>query len=102
MNRLESVAEFQEWQAGLAAGWDESKPCLRMCDGTGCRALGSRQVLAGLREELKKTRLDTPIEVSAQGALVFASAAHCLRSVRSASRTKRSGRTMCPRLSTRR
>jgi NADH-quinone oxidoreductase subunit F len=67
MNRLESVAKFQEWQAGLAAGWDESKPCLRVCDGTGCRALGSRQVLAGLREELKKTRLDTPIEVVGTG-----------------------------------
>ena len=67
MNRLESVAEFQEWQAGLAAGWDESKPCLRVCDGTGCRALGSRQVLAGLREELRKTRLDTPIEVVGTG-----------------------------------
>jgi NADH:ubiquinone oxidoreductase subunit F (NADH-binding)/(2Fe-2S) ferredoxin/Pyruvate/2-oxoacid:ferredoxin oxidoreductase delta subunit len=67
MNRLESVAEFQEWQAGLAAGWDESKPCLRVCDGTGCRALGSRQVLAGLREELRKTRLETPIEVVGTG-----------------------------------
>jgi NADH-quinone oxidoreductase subunit F len=67
MNRLESVAKFQEWQAGLAADWDESKPCLRVCDGTGCRALGSRQVLAGLREELKKTRLDTPIEVVGTG-----------------------------------
>ena len=67
MNRLQSVADFQRWQAQLAAGWDESKPCLRVCDGTGCRALGSQKVLAGLREELKRVSLDTPIEVVGTG-----------------------------------
>ncbi len=67
MNRLQSVADFQTWQAQLAAGWDESKPCLRVCDGTGCRALGSQKVLAGLHEELSQVRLNTPIEVVGTG-----------------------------------
>jgi NADH-quinone oxidoreductase subunit F len=67
MNHLQSIAEFQTWQKTLAAGWDDSKPCLRVCDGTGCRALGSEIVLAGLREEINRSKLDTPIEVIGTG-----------------------------------
>ena len=67
MNRLHSVADFRLWQASLATAWDESKPCLRVCDGTGCRALGSQKVLAGLRDELGKVRIHTPIQVVGTG-----------------------------------
>ena len=67
MNRLQTMADFTAWQTSLAAEWDESKPCLRVCDGTGCRALGSQKVLAGLREALLKAQLETPIEVVGTG-----------------------------------
>jgi NADH-quinone oxidoreductase subunit F len=67
MNRLGSVTNFEAWQAQLAAAWDESKPCLRVCDGTGCRALGSQKVLASLCEELKRANLSTPIQVVGTG-----------------------------------
>jgi NADH:ubiquinone oxidoreductase subunit F (NADH-binding)/(2Fe-2S) ferredoxin len=67
MRHLQSVAEFHSWQAALAGEWDETKPCLRVCDGTGCRALGSQKVLASLREEIQKANLDTPIEVVGTG-----------------------------------
>jgi NADH-quinone oxidoreductase subunit F len=67
MNRLQSVAEFQTWQHALAEAWDDTKPCLRVCDGTGCRALGSQKVLASLREEIKNEKLDTTIEVVGTG-----------------------------------
>ncbi len=67
MNPLRSLSAFRQWQASLAAAWDESKPCLRVCDGTGCRALGSQKVLASLQEEIKNTKLDTPIEVIGTG-----------------------------------
>ena len=67
MNRLQSVADFQQWQAQLAAGWDDSKPCLRVCDGTGCRALGSQKVLASLRKEIGQAQLDASIEIVGTG-----------------------------------
>lgn len=67
MNRLQDTKEFQSYQTTLAAGWDESKPCLRVCDGTGCRALGSQKVLTNLRDELDKVRLDAEIEVVGTG-----------------------------------
>ncbi|MEA1978818.1 MAG: NuoF family protein, partial [Chloroflexota bacterium] len=67
MNRLQDVKEFQSHQTALTADWDDSKPCLRVCDGTGCRALGSQKVLMDLREELDKAQLDAEIEVVGTG-----------------------------------
>ena len=67
MNRLQSIQEFQTWQESLEIGWDGNKPCLRVCDGTGCRALGSQKVLTRLRKEIQDAKLDTPIEVIGTG-----------------------------------
>jgi NADH-quinone oxidoreductase subunit F len=67
MNRLQTITGFNTWQSSLAAEWDETRPCLRVCDGTGCRALGSQKVLASLREEIQKAHLETPIEVVGTG-----------------------------------
>ena len=50
--KLNSPGDFKAWQAALAANWDERKPCVRVCDGTGCRALGSQKILEGLRKEI--------------------------------------------------
>ncbi len=67
MNRIQSATEFQNWQSQLSGEWDETRPCLRVCDGTGCRALGSQKVLAALREQIQKANLDTPIDVVGTG-----------------------------------
>jgi len=67
MNRFQSIAEFAGWQAELKAAWNDSAPGLRVCDGTGCRALGSQKVLAALREEVAKRKQETPIEVVGTG-----------------------------------
>jgi NADH-quinone oxidoreductase subunit F len=65
--RLNTIADFHTWQAALSAQWDESQPRVRVCDGTGCRALGSQKVLAALREELGKAQPRTLIEVVGTG-----------------------------------
>ncbi|MCE5209740.1 MAG: NADH-quinone oxidoreductase subunit NuoF [Chloroflexi bacterium] len=67
MTRFESIQTFEEWQAGLEDSWNEEKPCLRVCDGTGCRALGSLEMLAQLRNEVQNANLDVPIEVISTG-----------------------------------
>ncbi len=67
MNRVSSLPEFQTLQAGLANDWDETRPCLRVCDGTGCRALGSHEVLLALREALAQVGLAESIEVVGTG-----------------------------------
>lgn len=67
LSYLPSTVAFQEWQHRLAAGWDESRACVRVCDGTGCRALGSRKVLDSLRREITVAGLTTDLEVVGTG-----------------------------------
>jgi NADH:ubiquinone oxidoreductase subunit F (NADH-binding)/(2Fe-2S) ferredoxin/Pyruvate/2-oxoacid:ferredoxin oxidoreductase delta subunit len=67
MNRLSTVADFRAWQAELAANRDDGRSRLRVCDGTGCRALNSQRVLSALRDELRGAHLDTAIEVVGTG-----------------------------------
>lgn len=65
--RLQSVFAFRAWQHNLADGWDENRPCVRVCDGTGCRALGSQKVLESLRREISVAGLATELEVVGTG-----------------------------------
>ena len=65
--RLQDIASFQRWQAELARAWDESQPCVKVCDGTGCRALGSQKVLAGLRNACQQASLPIPLEIVGTG-----------------------------------
>lgn len=61
--RLQTISEFSDWQEKLKSELDDSQPCVRVCDGTGCRALGSQKVLEGLRQEVSKA-----VQVSMLGA----------------------------------
>ncbi len=65
--RLADIAAFQHWSAELTQAWDESRPCVKVCDGTGCRALGSQKVLSGLRAACQKTDLPIPLEIVGTG-----------------------------------
>jgi NADH-quinone oxidoreductase subunit F len=67
MNHLTTIDEFTQIQASLISSLDENRPRLHVCDGTGCRALGSQKVLERLRDELKKTVLEVDIEVVGTG-----------------------------------
>ncbi len=67
MKRIHTIAAFRSWQSALIATWDEQKPSVRVCDGTGCRALGSEKVLASLREELDCAKLQAEIELVGTG-----------------------------------
>ena len=57
LSKLHSPGDFFAWQDTLAINWDDDRPCVRVCDGTGCRALGSQQVLQGLRQEIRKASI---------------------------------------------
>ena len=67
MSEILTKKDFNAWQADLASKWDDEKPCLRVCDGTGCRALGSQSVLARLCKEIQEKDLQTPVDVVGTG-----------------------------------
>jgi NADH:ubiquinone oxidoreductase subunit F (NADH-binding)/(2Fe-2S) ferredoxin/Pyruvate/2-oxoacid:ferredoxin oxidoreductase delta subunit len=67
MSRISTAADLQALRAQLIIASDLARTTISVCDGTGCRALGSQKVLAGLREEVSKARLKVPIGVVGTG-----------------------------------
>lgn len=65
--KLTSIDDFWKWQAQLAEIREENAACIRVCDGAGCRALGSQKVLENLHAELAKAGLSVQIEVIGTG-----------------------------------
>jgi len=67
MDRLNGIKELDAWRQGIVDGIDPERPRLRVCDGTGCRALGSQKLLAALGEALNGDGESGKVEVVATG-----------------------------------
>ncbi|MBN2317574.1 MAG: 4Fe-4S binding protein [Acidobacteria bacterium] len=63
MPRIKSPAELEEFRKGILSKRDPQKPCIAVCTGTGCIALGAAEVVAALREEIKKQGLGAEVDV---------------------------------------
>jgi NADH:ubiquinone oxidoreductase subunit F (NADH-binding)/(2Fe-2S) ferredoxin/Pyruvate/2-oxoacid:ferredoxin oxidoreductase delta subunit len=67
MKHISTIDDFMKIQASLFSSSENDKPRLHVCDGTGCRALGSQKVLQRLRDELTKEKLAIDVEVVGTG-----------------------------------
>jgi len=67
MARINSPAELEKWRETILASRDPSKPCITVCGGTGCRALGSETVRAAFREELREQGLEAKVDLRMTG-----------------------------------
>jgi NADH:ubiquinone oxidoreductase subunit F (NADH-binding)/(2Fe-2S) ferredoxin/Pyruvate/2-oxoacid:ferredoxin oxidoreductase delta subunit len=67
MIELRSPQALVDYRQRIAAAADPQQRRIRVCDGTGCRALGSRKVLARLQETLQEAGLTDRIEVMPTG-----------------------------------
>ena len=65
-NKL-TVSDFLAWQKSLQEMSAREKTSVYVCDGTGCRALGSQKVLAEIRKEIKRQNLEVDIKVVGTG-----------------------------------
>jgi len=63
MPRINSPAELDAFRKVVVSGRDPQKPCVAVCTGTGCLALGAAKVVAALREEIKSQGLDSRVDV---------------------------------------
>ena len=63
MPRIKSPAELEEFRKGILSNRDPQKPCIAVCTGTGCIALGAAEVVAALRKEIIKQGLETKVDV---------------------------------------
>jgi NADH:ubiquinone oxidoreductase subunit F (NADH-binding)/(2Fe-2S) ferredoxin/Pyruvate/2-oxoacid:ferredoxin oxidoreductase delta subunit len=63
MPRIHSPAELEKFRRDILSKRDPKKPCIAVCTGTGCLALGATKVVAALKEEIKKQGLESKIQV---------------------------------------
>jgi NADH-quinone oxidoreductase subunit F len=61
MPRINSPAELEKFRKDLILEKNPDKPCIAVCTGTGCLALGARNVVSALKEEIKKQGLETKV-----------------------------------------
>jgi NADH:ubiquinone oxidoreductase subunit F (NADH-binding)/(2Fe-2S) ferredoxin/Pyruvate/2-oxoacid:ferredoxin oxidoreductase delta subunit len=67
MKRLGTPQGLETWREAIRRGVDSERPRLRVCDGTGCRALGSHELLVALHDALDGAGLNGQVEVVATG-----------------------------------
>jgi NADH:ubiquinone oxidoreductase subunit F (NADH-binding)/(2Fe-2S) ferredoxin/Pyruvate/2-oxoacid:ferredoxin oxidoreductase delta subunit len=63
MPRINSPAELESFRKDIVSKRDPDKPCIAICTGTGCLALGAAKVVVALREEIKKQGMESKVEV---------------------------------------
>jgi NADH:ubiquinone oxidoreductase subunit F (NADH-binding)/(2Fe-2S) ferredoxin/ferredoxin len=67
MPRISSPAELEEFRKDILSKRDPDKPCIAVCTGTGCLALGAANVVTALKEEIKKQGLETNVDIRETG-----------------------------------
>jgi NADH:ubiquinone oxidoreductase subunit F (NADH-binding)/(2Fe-2S) ferredoxin/NAD-dependent dihydropyrimidine dehydrogenase PreA subunit len=61
MPRINSPAELEELRKDILSKRDPNKPCIAICAGTGCLALGCDKVISAFKQEVEKQGLDVDI-----------------------------------------
>jgi len=67
MPRINSATELEELRKGILSKRDPNKPCIAICAGTGCLALGNDRVISTFEEEVKKQTLEAKVDIRATG-----------------------------------
>jgi NADP-reducing hydrogenase subunit HndC len=67
MPKVNSPAELEELRKGILSKREPNKPCITICAGTGCLALGSDRVITAFEEEIEKQALKTKVDVRGTG-----------------------------------
>ena len=61
MPTIISPAELKKFREEIVKKRDPEKPCIAVCTGTGCLALGAAKVVKALREQIVRQGLDTQV-----------------------------------------
>jgi len=67
LNRLSSPDELEALRKSIIEKRDHNKPCITICGGTGCLALGAQDVITGFRREIQEQGLETKVDLRITG-----------------------------------
>ena len=63
MPQIKSPADLDRVREEIIAKRDPNKPCIAICAGTGCLALGCAKTITAFKEEIQKRNLETKIDI---------------------------------------
>ena len=67
MNRLESIADFNDWRNQLKMAAVPDMPTILLCGGTGCTAFGAQEVYQALQDSLERLGLGEKVQLKKTG-----------------------------------
>ena len=67
MPRLNSATDLERFRQQILARRDPNKPCVTICSGTGCHALGSERVAQAFVDELERNGLRETVDIRRTG-----------------------------------
>jgi len=67
LDRLSSPDELERVRKLIIKNREPNKPCLAICGGTGCLALGGAKVIAAFKQEIQKQGLDSKVDLKVTG-----------------------------------
>jgi len=67
IERLKSVADLERLRDYILGSRDPNRPCITICAGTGCLALGAQKVIDAFKDEIKKQDLESKLEIRETG-----------------------------------
>jgi len=67
MAKVNSSAELEKLRETILSGRDPNKPCISVCTGAGCLALGAADCVAAFKEEIKKQCLEDKVDIRETG-----------------------------------
>jgi len=65
--KIKSPGELEALRSSILKKRDPAKPCITVCNGTGCQAYGSKSIAAAFFGEVKKQNLESKVDVKTIG-----------------------------------
>jgi NADH:ubiquinone oxidoreductase subunit F (NADH-binding)/(2Fe-2S) ferredoxin len=65
--KLKSPGDLEAIRSSVLKKRDPNKPCITICNGTGCQAYGSKSIVAAFQDEVKKQKLGGKVDIKAIG-----------------------------------
>jgi NADH:ubiquinone oxidoreductase subunit F (NADH-binding)/(2Fe-2S) ferredoxin len=65
--KLKSPGELEALRSSVLKKRDPDKPCITVCNGTGCQAYGSKSIAAAFFDEVKKQKLESKVDIKTIG-----------------------------------
>jgi len=64
LNRLSSADELETLRKSIIESRDPDRPCITICGGTGCLALGGANVIAAFKQEIQKLNMKVSLRIT--------------------------------------